>query len=197
MDQEQFLTPGQGLTLISRVISRTRDNIREHSFIFLLWGWLLAIASLGWFVLQTLTSVTYYFIPFPVLSAVGLIVSFVYYRKHIAAKTETYLNYFIRSLWMVLALGFVVTVFVSVSQEVRPFSYTLILGGIGTMVTGLTMKFRPLFFGGIFFMICAIVCIFLPVEYKVLVHGTAIIFGYLVPGYLLRNSKEPADGQVI
>jgi hypothetical protein len=192
MDQEQYLTPGQGLTLISQVISRTRDNIREHSFIFLLWGWLLAIASLVWFILQTQTGVTYYFIPFPVLSAIGLIVSFIYYRKHIAAKTETYLNYFIRNLWMVLSLGFVVTVFVSVSQEVWPFSYTLILGGIGTMVTGLTMKFRPLFLGGIFFLLCSLVCIFLPVEYKVLVHGVAILFGYIIPGYLLRNSKEPA-----
>ena len=188
---EQTLTPEQSLALITDVMKRTRENIRRHHFIFLLWGWLLVTASLGWFILQTATSFPYFFLPFPVCVAIGLIVSFIY-RKRTGQGQLTYVDYFIRNLWTVLAVGFIAVVAVSLFQHIKPFSYALILGAIGTMITGLSMNFRPLMYGSIVFLLAAFICLALPTEYKVLVHGGAILLGYVVPGYMLRGSKTSA-----
>jgi predicted neutral ceramidase superfamily lipid hydrolase len=190
MEKETSLNPQQSLNLIAEVISQTRQNLKQHGFIFLLWGWLLAIASILRFLLQTQTDFKFYFAPFPVLAALGIITTVSYYSRSYRQTNETHLNYFIKSMWIVLAAGFIITVFVSVYQKVEPFTYTLIIAGVGTLVTGMVMKFRPLLLGGIFFLASAVSSVFLPDVYKVLLHGVAIIIGYIIPGYLLKNTEE-------
>jgi hypothetical protein len=186
MEQENKLNAQQSLALISEVISQTKENIRVHGFLFLLWGWALALASILRFILQTQTDFKLYFVPFPILAATALIITVIKNRKRTA---ETYLDYFLRKLWTALILGFIAIVFVSVYQKIEPFSYTLILAAIGTAVSGMVMKFRPLILGSACFLFAAVCCVFMVDEYKVLLHGIAIIFGYLIPGYLLKYSK--------
>jgi len=187
MEKETHLTPQQSLALITEVISQTRENIKSYSFVFLLWGWTLATASILRFILQTQTSFKLYFIPFPILAGIAVLVTIFYHRRKI---TETYLDNFLKKLWMVLALGFVSIVFVSVYQHIEPITFTLVLAAIGTCVSGLILKFRPLVLGSICFFAAAISCVFVTSEYQVLINGIAIIFGYLIPGYLLKSSKE-------
>jgi hypothetical protein len=189
MEHQASLTPKESLALITEMMGKTRDNIRQHSFIFLLWGWVLATASILRFLLQTQTEFRYYFLPFPILAATGVIATIVYHRKA-ASSAQTHLNYFINRMWMVLAGGFVLAVFVSLYQGIEPFTYTLILAGAGTLITGMVMKFRPLQAGGICFLVASALCVFVTDEFKVLIHGAAIIAGYLIPGYMLKNSKD-------
>jgi predicted neutral ceramidase superfamily lipid hydrolase len=187
MEKETKLTPQESLKLITEVINQTKENIKSHSFIFLLWGWTLATASILRFLIQTKTDFKYYFLPFPILVAIALIVTINYNRNK---TSETHLNFFLKKLWMALAFGFIATVFVSVYQKIEPFTYTLILAAIGTTVSGMVMKFKPLMFGGVCFLIASICCVFITDEFKVLIHGFAIIVGYLIPGYILKNSKS-------
>lgn len=187
MEKETHLTPQQSLTLITEVIGQTRENIKSYSFVFLLWGWCLAIASILRFILQTQTNFKLYFIPFPILAGVAVLVTIFYHRRK---TTETYLDNFLKKLWIVLAFGFVSTVFVSVSQQIEPITFTLILAAIGTCVSGLILKFRPLVLGSICFFAAAIASVFVESEYKVLINGIAIIAGYLVPGYMLKSSRD-------
>lgn len=186
MEQEEKITPEQSLALISAVINQTKENIKSHSALFLLWGWVLTVASFLRFILQTQTSFKLYFLPFPVLGAVALIITLVKLRRE---KTETYLNSYLAKLWIILPFAFIAIVFVSVYQHIEPFPYTLILAAIVTSVSGLVMKFKPLVYGGVCFLIAAIVCVFVADEFKVLVHGIAIVAGYLVPGYMLKHSN--------
>ena len=139
MEKEPTLNPQESLALIMQVISQTKENLKQHGFIFLLWGWLLSIASIFRFILQTETDFKYYFIPFPILAIIGVIATVFFYNKKKQRQPETHLNYFIKKLWLVLAAGFIVIVFVSVYQNVVPYTYTLILAGVGTFVSGLVM----------------------------------------------------------
>ena len=188
-ENEPLLNPRESLALIMEIITLTRENLKQHSFIFLLWGWLLAVASIARFILESFTDVLYYFLPFPILAAVGAVVTILHYRPARKQQPETHLNDFIKKLWLVLSVGLIVCVFTSVYQGNVPFTYTMILAGIGTLLTGLVMKFNPLLFGGIWFLVSSVYSVFLPDEYKVLVHGMAIIIGFLIPGYLLKNAK--------
>jgi hypothetical protein len=169
--------------------SRSGGAIRENSFGFLLWGWLIALASIAYFVLQQYTTFQYYFIPFPVLAAIGIIATIIFLRRKNNKTSFTYPTDFINKMWIVLGLCFILVVFINVSQGRVPFTYTLIIAGIGTLISGWVMKFKPLIIGGVLFLISAIASVYIPDEYKSLLHGIAIIGGYLIPGYALNKSK--------
>lgn len=188
---EKTPTHQESLAIITEAINKTKDNYRNNSFYFLLWGWLIALASIGFFVLHQYTAFEYYFIPFPILATVGIITTIVYYlRQHSKAPTESYMTYFLSRLWLVLGASFILVVFINVSQHHAPFTYTLIIAGIGTAVSGIVMRFKPMTWGGIFFFASAVASIYIPDAFSVLLQGVAIIVGYLIPGYLLKNSNK-------
>jgi hypothetical protein len=187
---EESLSAQESLDVITAAINRTKENIRDNYFPFLLWGWLIAIASFSFFLLKYYTNSRYFFIPFPLLSIAGIIITIVWYsRKRAGVVTESYLNYYLNRMWLVLGVCFIAVVFINVSQNLAPFTYTLILAAIGTLVSGLTMKFRPLVIGGVVFLLSGLVSIYVPDVFKALLHGVAILAGYVIPGYLLKNEK--------
>jgi hypothetical protein len=53
----------------------------------------------------------------------------------------------------------------------------------------LVLRFRPLVFGGVLFLLFSVASIFTPDVYKPLLQGIAVITGYLIPGYLLKHAK--------
>ncbi|TDW96399.1 hypothetical protein [Dinghuibacter silviterrae] len=184
---DDTLQPAESLQLIASVIARTRDNIREHSYCFLLWGWLMAGASLLSFGLQEFTGFRLSFLPFPVAAAVGIVLTFLYFRRR-AMTVQSYLDFYMAKLWLAVGIGFILVVLINVFQGNTPFTYTLLMGGIGTFATGAVMRFRPLVAGGALFLLASMASVFLPDPYKALLQGLVFIAGYLVPGYMLRRS---------
>jgi hypothetical protein len=187
--ENKTLSPLESLDVITEAISKTKDDFKENSSYFMLWGWLISTASLSFFLLHKYTTFKYYFLPFPILVILGIMISLIWYSKRkTVSGTKTYSGYFFSRLWLVLGASFITIVFVSVAQKLPPFTYTLIIAGIGTLISGLIMKFSPLKIGGIVFFISAIACVYLPDDYKPLLSCIAIIAGYLIPGYLLKAS---------
>jgi hypothetical protein len=184
---ENELQPEQSLHVIMDVIGRTRENIKEHGYLFLLWGWLIAVASILFFLLHTYTTSRLYFLPFPILALTGIIVTLVTWSKR-AHTSETYIGYYLKRLWQALGLGFIIVVFINVVKGNPPFPYTILLGGIGTLVSGLVLRFRSLIIGGFIFMAMAIASIFVTDAIAPLLQAVAVVAGYLIPGYLLKSS---------
>ena len=191
MMDETPLSPGESLAFIQGVIARTKGHYRDNSFYFLLWGWLIAVAGALFFVLHEYTKTTYYFLPFPVLAATGIVTSGIHYRKH-HKPAETYTDFFFTRLWLVVGIGFIVTVAVAVSQRLSPLLFTIVIAGIGTLVSGLILQFRPLIAGGVLFFAAAIAGIFIPDGYRPLLLTVAIVLGYLIPGYQLKGRQHDA-----
>jgi hypothetical protein len=186
---ENELTPAQGLQKIAEVIGRTKENIKEQGFCFLLWGWLIAIASFSYFILNTYTSFKLFYLPFPILVIIGIIAT-VYYYQGRRYDAETYLSHYLKILWLVLGLSFILVVFINIVEQYTPFTYTLLIGGIGTLVSGLMLRFKPLILGGCIFLLFSVVSIFVTDSIKPLLQGIAVLTGYLIPGYLLKYSKS-------
>jgi len=177
----------ESLQMITEVISKTKDNLREHSFPFLLWGWLIAAASFLFFCLHTYTSFNLYFLPFPILATAGIVVTIRFFAGH-RFVSETWLSYYLKRMWLVLGLAFILVVVINVIGHNPPFTYTLLIAGIGTMISGLVLRFRPLVFGGIVFLLSSVSSVVVADMYKPLLMGVAVVFGYLIPGYLLKRS---------
>jgi len=185
---ENELKPSESLRLIMDVIGRTKENIREHGYLFLLWGWLIAGASILFFLLHAYTSFKLYFLPFPILSLTGIIITLYSWSKKSRAA-ETYIGYYLKQLWLALGISFILVIFINVVEGNLPFTYTLLLGGIGTLVSGLVLRFRPLILGGTTFLAASVASVFITDTYAPLLQGVAVIAGYLIPGYLLKYSK--------
>ena len=189
--EERTLLPQESLAVIADAIRKTKDNFRENSRFFLLWGWLIAAASVAFFLLREYAETRFFFLPFPILVVVGIVTSVIWYRRlREEAPTETYFGYFFNRMWLVLGISFVLVVFVSLSRGWTPFLYTLVVAGIGTLVSGLAMKFRPLVWGGMLFFAAAIAGVYLPNADLPLLNGVAMVGGYLIPGYLLKSTHE-------
>jgi hypothetical protein len=119
------------------------------------------------------------------------VTSVIWYRQmRTSAPTETYFGYFFNRMWLVLGLSFILVVFVSLSKGWTPFLYTLVVAGIGTLVSGLLMKFKPLIWGGVIFFAAAVAGVYLPNTGLPLLNGIAMVGGYLIPGYLLKAAHE-------
>lgn len=190
MENTEKLNPTESLNIISKAISQTKDNIKDQSFYYIMWGWLISIASLSNYLLVTFTNFKQAYLPWLILIPVGWIVSITYsIKKERTKKYETYIEIFLKYLWIVLGVSFILVVNISIWLKINPATFVLLLAGVGTLVSGLTMKFKPLSIGGISLFGFAISSLFVNNSLTLLITSIAVVVGYLIPAYLLKKSK--------
>ena len=193
------LTPEESFTIISKAVSNFKLNYQESANIFLLWGWVLTLACLSQFaIVKILNSTGQYELmgwlsvgSWIVLCAVGLVIQFFVIRRlNGEKKVYSYVEDYLKSLWLVCVTAIVVAIVISFLLEVSSPPIIMLIAGIGTTTTGLLIKFRPLALGGVCFFAFSIASVFVSNEYVNLLIGAAIAIGYLVPGYLLKSAKN-------
>ncbi len=199
-DSSKSLTPQESLELIGRYILNYRNNLRHNSYFFLLWGWLVIIASVTHFIaieyMLHMGKLSYQgmvaFVNWGGFTLAGMIFSSKYSRRLSAReKSHSPIEKYISTLWRTMAFAIILEVFlVFRAHYYFPIPFILTLVGLATIVTGVTIKFRPLVIGGLSFFAFAVVSSFFNNEYQLLVNAAALICGYLIPGYLLKATKN-------
>ena len=193
------LTPEESFDLINKHISNFKMNYKESSKIFLLWGWILTLASFSNFIiLKILHSKEAYklmglfsFGNWVVFALIGFIILFFMDRKmNKDKKVYSYLESYIKNLWIVTGASFFVATLLCIKLDIIPPPIMLLIAGIATTTSGLLIKFRPLTLGGMAFFIFSFATAFVSNEYIALLTGVAIICGYLIPGYCLKSAEE-------
>jgi hypothetical protein len=196
---KNILTPEESFDLINKTISNFKMNYKESAKTFLLWGWMLTLASFSNFIiLKILHSKEAYELMglfslgnWIVFCLIGFIVLFFMERKiNKDKKVYSYLDSYIKNLWIVTAASFFIATLLCIKLEIAPPPIMLLIAGIATTTSGLLIKFRPMIIGGMSFFIFSIATTFVSNEYIALIVGVAIICGYLIPGYLLKSAKE-------
>jgi hypothetical protein len=179
------------LNVIYEMIENSKTRIRENAFFYLLWGWLVLIASLSHFIMIKF-DIFYSFLAWPVIMTAGMIISVIAgIRMGRRAGYHTYIDTAMIYLWY----GFFFTLLVILSYSIAgkipwEISNALIITmyGLGTFVSGGILKFKPLIVGGICCWIIALCAFFVQGEYTLLLVSFSIIISYLIPGYLLRKA---------
>jgi preprotein translocase subunit YajC len=193
------LTPEESFSIIDKAISNIKTNYKESAQIFLLWGWILSLACFAQFIILTIlknkeayNQIGLFSIGnWVVLILIGFIFQFFIIRKiNKKKKVYSYLEEYLKSLWTVIVVSFLVAAIISIKLEIELLPVILLIAGIGTTTTGLLIRFKPLVIGGVTFFIFSIATTFVSNEYLNLIAGTAIICGHLIPGYLLKSAKE-------
>lgn len=185
--EKENLSNEESLKIITNMIYKTKVNINQSSFHLLFWGWLIFICSLSDFLISELTNYTHpYYVWFFVIPGVfvSMIYGFVSGRK---AKFHTYADMLYMWTWFTFLITAVVLFFLQSSMMDSFAPFILMLAGFPTFMSGIIIKFRPLIVGAISFWVLAIAGNFLGAPYVNMSVPLAMIIGYLIPGYVLRN----------
>ena len=192
---EKQLNEKESIQIIQEMIEKSKANLGESSYFYLLWGWLVFISSLSHFILLSV-SFRQPYILWPIAMALGAILSIIKSRSlHKKSKTKTYIETAIIHLWIGFSVSMFIILFSAGYGNIRwetSNSLIIVLYGLATYVSGGILKFKPLKIGGIASWVIAFVSMFLPGEFTMLAIALSIIVAYLWPGYLLR-SKEKAQ----
>ncbi len=172
------------------MIENSKAKIRDNGFFYLLWGWLVLIASLSNFILLII-DYDKAWLPWPILMFGGGIVSGIAgYRLGKRIKVRTFFDTAMIYLWY----GFLATIFIILFAAAKgnlswvvTNALIIALYGLGTFVSGGILNFKPLIWGGIFSWILAIVTLFIPDLYSLLAVALSIVVAYLIPGYMLKS----------
>jgi hypothetical protein len=189
-NEEKMMTGEESLRIITEMINRTKVNIRQGSFHLLLWGWLLTFCSLSDWLLARFTSFAHpYYVWYLIIPGafVSMIYGFVTGRK---AKVHTYAD----MLYMWTWIGFFITstvLFIVQAKSMESVApYILLLAGLPTFLSGFIIKFKPLITGGICFWVIALLVHFAGPALAPLGTPVAMLIGYLIPGYMLKNRVD-------
>lgn len=178
----------ESLKIIQNSIAKTKENFQEHSFSFIFWGWLVFGTSLVHYFMEEYSNIRYAWIIWPVVMFSGAIFSTFYNKKRDHKKSyRTYFEEHLSHLWKAIGIGFFVTFLIAFKLKTSPTAVMLLLSGIGVLVTGLGMKFKPFIYGGYSFFIFALISLYVTGAENLIINAIAILVGYLVPGYLLKR----------
>lgn len=192
---EKALSPQESMKVIQNTIDLAKRSAQENGFHFLLWGWLIVLASFGnWYLIQNPIY------PRPemawmVMVLIGVPASLI--REWLRAQKKEHSANVIHKWYGLTWLGFGVSMAISMPFATKlglsPIPFILVLTGFATYMSGLLLNFKPLVFGAAVIWACGLWCIFLTPEQHLLMQGAAAVFGYLLPGYLLNHQIQKSN----
>lgn len=188
--EEKNLSGQESLEIISQMISKAKnDASTENGLGWLLWGWMIFLASVATVVLIELKykNLSLAWNIFGVFAIVLLLYSIL--RPGRSARVRTYVDDLLR----LFDIGFIVCLFVIIisinvtNNANAGFGYFLMVYAFLMLIQGGALKFRPLIIGAVVNWIGA-VAIFVNDDFKydMLITAAAVFVGYIIPGYILR-----------
>jgi Flp pilus assembly protein TadB len=189
-NEDQPLSHTQSLGIIEQMIAAAKNEHREKGDGWLLWGWLLFIASVLSAVFMQTALTQYIGWTWTGVLVVGfsLMLYFYFTRK----KKEEVTTY-VQGLLNKFSTGFFISLLVLVaasnlSGSSFSFGYYYVLYAFWMFIHGSAIRFQPLIIGAIVNWAAAIAIFVTPdFFYKMVISAIAILVGYLIPGYMLRN----------
>lgn len=190
---EENFSPQQSLQLIQSMISKTKSDLGENRFYFLLWGWITFVAILAQFTLKVLVHYERHYLVW--LITIPALVITIFYKggKKKRPAVKTYVGESMSNLWTGIGISFFVLSFIVTNSErgwASAWPLFILFYGMGTFVSGRFLQFTPLIIGGIINWALAIITIFVHFDYQLLIAAGAILSSYIIPGHLLKNETH-------
>lgn len=187
-DNDKDFTPQQSLQLIRSMIETTKHSISDSSHFFLLWGWAVIVGCLLQFVLMVIVDYKHHYFAWFV-TPIALVIHFILvFREGKKERVTTFVSEANGYLWISLGCSFFILslIFARIGWEYC-FPFYILFYGVGTMVSGSLLQFRPLIIGGVFCFVFAGIAAYIPYHFQMLLTAFAILISYIIPGHMLRN----------
>ena len=192
MEKDSSLTAEESFKLITQIIEQKKIEVNENGFIYLFWGWLIVLAS-GVHLVLVLNGYTDYLVwMWGIVTSLGWTYSLFYFlRVRKKSKQSSILGNILLGLWGYIGISFLM-LFIFFNQYITEHTYLilLLLFGLGILVSGLVLQFRPLVYAGILCQILSFSTFFIPFQYQISLLIVSQIVGNLIPGYWLRSKYK-------
>ena len=191
---EERITPEESLLLISKTIEETKQRFQENGHIIILWGVITFVvfasqyifSAIGWYKKFDIIWTT-------ALFPLGAIYTFFYIRKNVKKKNlpKTIIGRIAETMgWAMGANLMIMGLFFGKQLGDAMAPIFLILLALSMIVIGSSVKFKPLFIGGILMNLIGLGSFFFTRDY----HGFSMMLGALVgliiPGILLNKAHR-------
>lgn len=187
MDRDK-LTPEQSLHIITQMIENTRKRYLNDGSIFMLWGILVIIGSIISYIAQNFYPVPYLGFIWLGLTILGIFITiFRILKRNKTNGYRTQLDVLGQVLWSGFMISMFIVWFFIGRFMTDPSLFILVLLGLCTCISGALIRFKPLYWGGAVFWLSAIIGSFLSEKEYALLTAVAMCFGYLLPGWLLKQ----------
>ena len=189
MENEQPINEQDSLRIIHEMIASAKSDVKGDSFIFLLWGYLVFIASISQFILVKM-NVEHNDIVWLLMPLGGIVTAIYYMKKKKNEKAKTHVSEFLKYVWIAFGVAMCVIMFSNSMTGNQLLPTIMTLYGIGLFITGGALQFKPLIMGGVFCWACAIAGFQVQVMYQLLIIAAAVLGGYIIPGHLIQMNNK-------
>jgi hypothetical protein len=191
-----ILTPEESLLLITKTIEETKKRFEENGHIIILWGVLTFIVFSSQYILVLLGLHKKFDIVWTnILFPLGAIYTFIYVRRIVEKKNipTTIIGRIIGTMGWVFGVNLLILGFIFGHQlDKAAAPIFLILLALFIIMTGISIKFKPLTIGGIMLNLIGFGTFLVNTDYYGLSMMIGSVVGLIIPGILLNraNKKE-------
>ena len=191
MDKTEF-TPEQSLLLISKTIEETKERFKEYGSVFIFWGTLTVIVFGSQLILSLLE--LYKFTMVPVyLFPVGAIITGIWaWRDHKKEnKPKTFIGNILQNIGWIIGMNLMIMGFLfsdELGEAIGPVF--IILLALMIIISGLSIKFRPLTIGGALLNLIGLGSFLLDSDYHGISLMVGAVVGMIIPGLLLNIARR-------
>ncbi len=188
--EERKLSGQESLEIINDMIRKAKnDASSENGLSWLLWGWMIFLASVATYILIELNygNIGLAWNIFGIVAILLLLYSLFWSAK--SGRVRTYVDDLLR----LFDIGFTVCLFVIIvsinvtNSHNTGFGYFLMVYAFLMLIQGGALKFKPLIIGAIVNWIGAIAIFINDIfKYDMLITAAAVFIGYIIPGFILR-----------
>ena len=200
------------------MISKAKDACHDTGMAAMMWGTVIAVCSL-----VRLSELHFgYKLPFDIyLLTIVAVIPQIWFtiKEKRKRKVKTYDDGFMDSLWIAFGICIFLMIYITnsmysqwdpaadayrkITGDAYPFrlyefssSLFLLLYGLPTFVTGVSMKFKPMLWGGLLCWVCCLITIYTSIKIDLILVALSSVFAWLVPGIIMEKDYRKAKREL-
>jgi hypothetical protein len=191
MSEEKF-SPEQSLQVIQTMIDRAKENVKDNSFYFLLWGWLVFAAALIHFGLMKFTDFKQPWLAWN-LMWIGAILSMINgIRQSRQGKVKTYIGETMKYFGICQGIIFGSLAFIFGYYDLWHFSFPvyILIYAVACFFMGAILQFSLLKWTGLSCLLIMAASVFVAYQWQLLLVALAVLIAYIIPGHVLKTKEN-------
>ena len=186
---EPIMTEQESLQVIQQMIQSAKQEFHDKSFYYLLWGWLVFIASIGQFVLMT-AGFAHPEIVWLLMPVGGVITSIYGRNENKKKKVKTYFDEFNKHALVSFLVSLFMVLGFQQKLQINCYPMVVMVYGCWLYISGGALRFKPLMIGGVINWLLAAASFLVDFKIQLLLLAAAVLLGYIIPGYMLKSRYQ-------
>lgn len=193
MEKEKALSSVESIEIIKSMIAESREGYESNGgYQFLLWGYISLIISVPIYIADINGHYWAHWFWF-MIPIIGFPTTLFLIARE-TKRVTTFVDKFTSATWIIVgsvAVLLPIALSFSAEESLRGMSipFEALILGMGTAISGLVIKFKPLIFGGITAIIISMIMLIV-MDHFIILFMALFIISMIIPGHLIMYQKK-------